>query len=158
MNAGTSTTLHATHLRGADSADTGKGSVTSDDLTRWARDISQTTAIMRAVQVAVDAVDDGSIAYECAHVSRWSPAVGAARRRVSRVGGALMEKVCTLPVDWWTSLTLLEALDAALWHGSDLQGRGLQMDSSQVMSMAQAVIDELEELAQELASATGVSV
>lgn len=124
----------------------------------WARYTSQAIAIMRAVQVAVDAVDDGAIAYEFAHVSRWGPAVGAATRRVRQVRDGILEEACTLPVDWWTPLALLEALDAALWHGSNAQGEGLQMDSSQVMSLAQAIIDELEKLAQELASATGDAV
>jgi hypothetical protein len=127
---------------------------TRHDATQGARDTSQAIAIMRAVQVAVNAVDDGCISYEFAHVSRWSPAVSAATIRVSRVRDAILEKADTPPVDFWTPLALLEALDAALWHGSSLEREALQMDSSQVISMAQAVIDELEALAQELASAT----
>jgi hypothetical protein len=128
------------------SADAGEAAYTRHDATQGARDISQAIAIMRAVQVAVGAVDDGSMVYEFAHVSRWGPAVGAATKRVSRVRDGLFEKAGAPFFDWFTPLTLLEALDAALWHGP--QCEGLQMDSSQVMSMAQAVIDELEEMAQ----------
>ncbi len=125
---------------------------TREDAAQAVQDVTQAIAILQAVRVAVDAVEDGSMAFECKHVSRWGPAVGAATRRIDRVRALLGSKVNEPALDWFTSLAMLEALDSALWHGTPLPGESdpMEMTPAQVMTMAAAIIEELETLAQDL--------
>ncbi len=81
------------------------------------RSTSQAMAILRAVSLAVTAQADRSISYEDDSVARWQPSIDAACERVGVVKD-LMTKTVGSPVDvdWWTPITMLEALGAALWH------------------------------------------
>ncbi len=123
---------------------------TSDDAQQGVQQVGQAIAILHTVRVAVEAVEDGSMAYDNMHVARWGPAVSAAVVRVHRVRDALMNKGEAPGIDWFTALAMLEALDSALWFGQ--AETAIQLEPHQVTTMAQTIIDELETLAQELAS------
>lgn len=125
---------------------------TSKDAQRNLQHVAQAVAILRAVRVAADAVDDGSMSYEVSDLSRWSPAVGAAVCRITSVMNDLVGKAGAPNVDWFTSHSLLEAFDAALWHMDSMSAEADRLDTADVLNLAQTVIDELGKLAQELAS------
>lgn len=118
------------------------------------RAIYQARAVMRTVELAAAAQEDGSVNYgdsNCA--TRWGPAIEFAASRVRSVRdmamGAEAGAVGTA-VAWYTPLTMLQALGAALWHGETVR-RG-SMDLDELQTAAQAVIEALEALAEECAT------
>lgn len=95
----------------------------ANDARSMLRNTAQAMGIMRAVYLAATAQQDGSVAYDDNSVSRWGPAVDAACRRVHQVRDALMQTLDAPAADWWTSLAILEATGAALWHCADNSSR-----------------------------------
>ena len=123
---------------------------TKGDAEASLKNVAQAVAIIRAVQVAADAVKDGAMKYEFDHVTRWGPAIGAATHRLSLVKDVFTERTGAPSLNWFTSLTLLEAFDAAMWHAgvlSDVEG----LDADNVKDMCEAIISELGNLKLELA-------
>lgn len=131
---------------------------TKDDAKAATTNVAQAVAILRAVKVAADAVACGSVEYKRGHVTRWGPAIGAATHRVELVRDCLIDRARAPTIDWFTSLALLEAFDAALWHGVDatmspvntLEGSHW-MDTANVKDMCDTIISELGTLKMELA-------
>ena len=123
---------------------------TQDHAKTATKNVAQAIAIVRAVQVAADAVEDGSMKFEHGHVSRWEPAIAAATDRVALVRDVLLEEFKAPAIDWFTSLALLEAFDAALWHGKDMEDSSW-MDAASVKDMCEAVVSELVKLKMGLA-------
>jgi hypothetical protein len=117
------------------------------------RKTSQAMAIMRAVSLAVAAQEDGSVCYDNNTFSRWQPAIDAARDRVHTVRDALLNK-SKVPdqVDWWTSLTILDAAGAALWYADGVSARVDAMSSEELQSIADAAINTLGEMFEELST------
>lgn len=109
----------------------------------------QALAILRAVRIAIDAQEDGAVSYSDNVVQRWLPAVDAARSRLGVVRDLLMEKPYAPPVDWYTSLNLIEAMSAALWH-SDVGGCEVAFESEDMQACADAAIDSLDSMCKEI--------
>jgi hypothetical protein len=117
------------------------------------RKTSQAMAIMRAVSLAVAAQEDGSVRYDDNNFSRWQPAIDAARDRVHSVREALLNKAkAPDQVDWWTSLTILDAAGAALWYADGVSARADALSSEELQSIAAAAIDTLGEMFEELST------
>ena len=76
------------------------------------RNVTAARAILRAVALAGRAQFDGSVKYENNKPERWQPAVDAACDRLQAVRDVLMQTSSSPNVDWFTSLTLVEALGA----------------------------------------------
>ncbi|MDO9032882.1 MAG: hypothetical protein Q7V09_20840 [Hydrogenophaga sp.] len=117
------------------------------------RQTAQAMAIMQAVYLAVAAQGDGSVCYDDNKISRWWPAIDAAIARVHVVRDAMLNKASAPhAVDWWTSLTILEAAGAALWHTvGELHG-DTALDSEQLQSIAEVAMDNLGVMYEELSS------
>lgn len=107
--------------------------------------ITSARAILRAVLLATQAQEDGSIEFEDNRVRRWQPAIDVAATKLCVVRSALMETSGAPALDWVAPLALVEALGAALWHGwSAKQGDFLDADEAQ--AVIQATIDALDAL------------
>lgn len=127
-----------------------------DDAREALRQTAQAMAIMRAVSLAVAAQEDGSVRYDDNEVSRWNPAVDAACARVRTVRDALMNKASAPDgVDWFTSLTILEATGAALWHTVGGGHEDTALDSEQLQSIAEAAMDSLGAMYEALSRVAG---
>jgi hypothetical protein len=124
---------------------------TNDDASAAITNVAQAVAILQAVKIAADAVEDGSAQYENPHVARWSPAIGVATRKVGLVRDTMIDTAGAPSVDWFTSLALLEALDAALWHTSSRYDTSQRMDVDSVKDLCDVIIIELAKLKQGLA-------
>ena len=112
------------------------------------RNVQDARVILRAVALASRAQFDGSIVYENNNTERWHPAVDVACVRLQAVRNVLLETSHTLNLDWFTSLALVEAIAAALWHGSaGLQGD--KLEEVELQSIAQVAIASLDFLMQE---------
>ncbi len=109
------------------------------------RNVKAARAILRVVALAAGAQLDGSVEYKDNNPERWQPAVGAACARLQAVRDVLMETSNTLCLDWFTSLALLEAIDAALWYGHSCS-QGEKLEEMELGSVAQVAIDLLDSL------------
>ncbi len=118
---------------------------TVEDFKAASMNVSQAVAILRSVSVAADAVQDGAVTFEHDHVCRWGPAIAAATRRVALVRDVLVNRLNAPAADWYTSLTLLEALDATMWHGESCKGLP-GWDTARLQDMCEAIASELDEL------------
>lgn len=127
-----------------------------DDAREALRQTAQAMAIMQAVSLAVAAQEDGSVCYDNNKFSRWQPAVDAACARVRVVRDALLNKA-NIPdgVDWVTSLTILEAAGAALWHTVGGLHGDTALESEQLQSLAEAAMDSLGVMYEELSNVAG---
>lgn len=119
------------------------------------RAIYQARAVMRSVELAAAAQEDGAVNYDDDNgAKRWGPAIDFAVQRIVVVRdiatGTAADGGTVTRVAWYTSLILLQALGAALWRGESDQARALDVDELQ--TAAQAVIQALEELATECAT------
>lgn len=124
-----------------------------DDAREALRQTAQAMAIMQAVSLAVAAQEDGSVHYDNNKFSRWQPAVDAACARVRAVRDALLNKASAPDaVDWWTSLTILEAAGAALWHTVGGVHEDAALGSEQLQSLAEAAMDSLGVMHDELST------
>lgn len=127
-----------------------------DDARKALRQTAQAMAIMQAVSLAVAAQEDGSVHYDDNKFSRWYPAVDAACARVRTVRDALLNKAMVPDgVDWFTSLTILEATGAALWHTVGGVHDDAALNSEQFQSLAEAAMDSLGVMYEELSNAAG---
>lgn len=127
-----------------------------DDAREALRQTAQAMAIMQAVSLAVAAQEDGSVHYDNNKFSRWHPAVDAACARVCTVRDALLNKGGTPDgVDWFTPLTILEAIGAALWHTVGGLHDDTALGSDQLQSLAEAAMDSLGVMYEELSNAAG---
>lgn len=114
--------------------------------------IKASRAILRAVGLAAGAQFDGSVSYENNNTGRWQPAVDAACVRLEAVRDVLMQTGDAPSVDWYTSLTLLEAMGAALWYGNAcLQSDNLE--EVELETLAQVVIESLDSMMDECLTA-----
>ncbi|MDP3323068.1 MAG: hypothetical protein Q8S71_05940 [Hydrogenophaga sp.] len=124
-----------------------------DDAREALRQTAQAMAIMQAVSLAVAAQEDGSVHYDNNKFSRWQPAVDAACARVRSVRDALLNKaIAPDGVDWFTSLTILEAVGAALWHTAGGLHGDTALASDQLQSVAEAAMDSLGVMYEELST------
>lgn len=144
MNTTETTTITETHQRAA--KDTAQAMLNA---------IYQARAVMRTVGLAAAAQEDGAVSYQDDDNSakRWLPAVDFAAKRIATVRDLAIEGDGTsaiTSVAWYTPLTLLQALGAALWRGeSDSEGA---LDEMELQVAAQATIDALDSLASECAA------
>lgn len=118
------------------------------------RAIYQARAVMRSVELAAAAQEDGAVGYDDDNgAKRWGPAIGFASKRIASVRdiatGTTSDRELT-NVAWFTPLAMLEALDAALWRG--YSDSDTAMDYCELQAAAQAVIEALDELAKECAT------
>lgn len=114
--------------------------------------ITAARVILRAVALAAGAQLDGSVSYENNNTERWQPAVDAACVRLQNVRDVLIHTGSAPNVDWYTSLTLLEAMGAALWHGNAcLQGD--KLEEVELESLAQVLIESLDSMMDECLTA-----
>ncbi len=112
------------------------------------RNVAAARAIFRAVSLAAAAQFDGSIQYKDNKTGRWQPAVDAACSRLEAVRDVLMETRAAPSVDWFTPLSLAEAIASALWSETGRsQADGL--DHLELESVAQVVIDSLDSMTTE---------
>lgn len=130
--------------------------VTSEASQSMLRAIYQARAVMRSVELAAAAQEDGSVNYfDTNSATRWGPAIEFAVQQIERVRdtaiGPISEADAALGrVAWYTPLTIMQALGAALWHGESDRGRAMDVDELQ--TAAQAVIEALDALAAECAT------
>lgn len=120
-----------------------KGIFSAADALSVIGNIKASRAILRAVALAASAQSDGSVDYEDNNAERWQPAVDAACIRLQAVRDVLMQSAETHGVDWYTSLALLEAIGAALWHGNSCS-QADKLDEAELESLAQVVIESLD--------------
>lgn len=121
-----------------------------NDVQAALRKTAQAMAIMRVLSLAVAAQEDGSVIYDNNKFSRWGPVVDAACERVHAVRDALQNKAnAPDAVDWWTSLAILEATGAALWHTGPSHNDAA-LEAEQVQSVADSAFDCLESMYGEL--------
>lgn len=109
------------------------------------RNVTAARAILRAVAFAARAQFDGAVEYENNKPERWLPAVDAACVRLQAVRDVLMQTGSAPNVDWFTPLTLIEALGAALWCGSSCS-QGEQLEVVELESVAETAIELLDSL------------
>ena len=102
-------------------------------------------AILRTVALAVSAQNDGSIQYEHNTPDRWQPALAVVCGNLVAVREALTETRNAPPVDCFASLTLVEAVDAALWHGNAGVNGG-PLDDKELLIVARVAIESLDAL------------
>ena len=115
------------------------------------RNVTAARAILRAVALAARAQFDGSVKYENNKPERWQPAVDAACDRLQAVRDVLMQTSSSPNVDWFTSLTLVEALGAALWRGNSCS-QGEQLEEVELESVANTAIELLDSLMEDCAT------
>ena len=126
----------------------------SDEVVSVLANVTSARALLRTLIFAVQAVEDGSILFEDEPgVGRWSILLAQVRKRLVAVRSVLTESISAPTVDWYTPLNLAEALDAALWHLCARHDH-LTLESADVISAAQAVIDSLDELLADIQSAS----
>ena len=128
------------------------GAYCYDDARNALQRTAQATGLLRVVSIAMEAQEDGSVAFADNKFSRWGPAIGAACSHVRDVRDGLINNV-SVPsgVNWWTPLAILEAIDAAMWHTDSLSGvEGLTFD--EVKAVSDAAIHSLTELHRELST------
>lgn len=119
------------------------------------RAIYQARAVMRSVELAAAAQEDGAVIYSDGNgngATRWGPAIDFAIKRITIVRDLAIGSADCAPTDvaWYTPLNMLEALGAALWRGQSASNGAMDVDELQ--TAAQAVICALEELAEECAT------
>ena len=107
--------------------------------------LSTARAIFRAVLLAVKAQIDESVNYKDNSVTRWNFAVEVACLRLEAVRDVLIQSAAAPSVDWFTSLTLAEAISAALWHGAALP-QCEKISAPELESLAQVVIETCDSL------------
>lgn len=113
-------------------------------------------AVLRAFILAIRAQDDGSVLYsDKAACGRWHFAIDEVCTRLAEARDALTGTCNCVSVDWFTPLTLAEALDAALWYGSSLV-KNDRLNSHEAVFAAQAVVHSLDNMLLEC-EATGVN-
>ena len=115
--------------------------------------VATARALLRTLIFALEAIEDGCISFDDdPGTGRWHNVLGAVCERLIVVRSALAEGISAPSVDWFTPLALAEALDAALWGvGSARHKQGLE--GSEVSSAAQAVIDALDALMEDIQAA-----
>ena len=125
---------------------------TADRSTVNLREVGTARAILRAIILAVAAQDADAIAFDGnPGPERWSPAVGDVASRLRCVRDAVIEVADPPALDWYTPLTLVEALDAALWQGSGGPAGGLEGDD--LSKVAQAAVEALDRLLEQCVTA-----
>jgi hypothetical protein len=120
-----------------------------DDAVAALEHVARATAILRVLTIAVAAQKDRAAVFEDNRVARWSPAVVQAIASVKAVREPLDEMACSPNGDWCTPLTILEALDAALWQTGIGEAKDLTFD--EFRQSVQAAIDGLERLQRDIA-------
>lgn len=121
------------------------------------RNVKAARVILRTVALALGAVEDGSTTFDDSnHSSRWSGAIGEACSRLTMVRDDLINLAEAPTLDWVTPLTLIEAFDAALWHGYSFEDE--RLSNREAVCAAEVVIDSLDSLLQECASGGLASV
>ena len=114
--------------------------------------VATARALLRTLILALEAVEDGAILFkEDPGPARWSNVLSQVCKRLVTVRTALTESVSAPSVDWWTPLNLADALDAALW-GAATGKRVWGLEGPEVISAAQAVIDSLDALMEDIQS------
>lgn len=89
---------------------------TYDDAAEALRKTAEAMAIVRVVSLAVSAQEHGSVRYDENTACRWQPAIDAACDSVGIVRALVLGRVdAPVGIEWWTPITLIEALGAALW-------------------------------------------
>lgn len=92
-------------------------------------------AVLRTVALAVAAQIDGSVIYENNDTERWQPAIDEACAKLMAVRDVLLKTAGAPSSNWWTPLSLLEAIGAALWHGNACApSEALDMDELVIVS------------------------
>jgi len=125
---------------------------TSTNLASVVRNIQSARAVLRAVILALGAQDDGSMIFDGdSGTSRWNAAVEPVCKRLERVRDELIGTAGAPYLDWVTSLTLAEALDAALWFGFSCE-KNERLSNIEAVRAANVVIDSLDELLNECES------
>lgn len=108
------------------------------------RNVAEARAICRVVALANDGMMDGAVQFDDSPASRWEPSIDQACGRVRAVRDVLIETSCAPDCNWWTSLNLLEALGASMWHclgpGND------KLDHVEMASFMCIVIEALDSL------------
>ena len=107
--------------------------------------VTAARAVLRTVVLAVSAQNDGSIQFEHNTTDRWQPALAVACVKLVAVREVLTETRNAPPIDCFTSLTLVEAVDAALWHGS-AGVHGDPLDDVELEIVARVAIESLDAL------------
>lgn len=116
---------------------------TRDDAGDALRNTAQAMAIIRTVSLAVAAQGNGVELFEDDSVSRWQPAIDAACERVGVVRFLMNERVDSpVDVEWWTPITMLEALCAALWNRNQ-GGAAEELSDEEMQGCLDAVHDSL---------------
>ncbi|WP_374410656.1 hypothetical protein [Hydrogenophaga sp.] len=114
---------------------------------------AQATGLLRVVSIAMEAQEDGSVAFDDNKFSRWGPAIRVACSHVSEVRDGLIHKdFAPSGVDWWTPLATLEAIDAAMWF-TGAGGSGVEeLTFDEVKAVMDAAIHVLTELHRDLST------
>lgn len=117
------------------------------------RQTARAASIVRAVYLAVEAQDDGSVKYGDNKVCRWWGSIDVAISYVEKVRDAYTETRCApiSSVDWCTPLNLLEAMGAALWQ-LDVGPMKNAMSADEIQDLCEAVLETLAVLHDELSA------
>lgn len=107
--------------------------------------VTTARAIFRAVLLTIGAQVDNSIAYEFNGMERWQDAVDVACEKLQAVREVLIKTGSTPMVDWFTSLTLTEAIMGALWRGN-VAPESDGITAAEMESLARVVIEACDSL------------
>lgn len=126
---------------------------TAVDLATVQRNVSHARAIMRTVMFAADAIDDGSMRIVIGGAPEgWCNAVGLAADRLREVRGTLIETVGSPHIDWVTPLSMVEAIEAALWHSDQRLVDEKSIECGELRDVAGVAVECLDKFAQQAAS------
>ncbi|MDD5332119.1 MAG: hypothetical protein PHS32_00110 [Rhodoferax sp.] len=121
----------------------------SSNVASVVRNVQAARAVLRTVVLTIESQEDGSTCFDDKlGTSRWHSAIVVVCSRLQVARDELMETGGSPPLDWFTPLTLAEALDAALWYGHSCRDDE-RLSNLETVSAAQVVIDSLDELLQE---------
>lgn len=120
-------------------------------LREWAQ---QARSIVRAVALAVAAQKDGSVSYEDdGSLDRWWAALDLVCAKVMAVRDLLSGRSGAPVLDWFTPLSVVEALGAASWHSTSSPVAVDRLDAEEIQLSLGVAAECLDLLANECADA-----
>lgn len=109
-------------------------------------------SLLRTLISACRAQEDGAMVYLDNGAHRWGPVITDVAARLCSVRDALTNTANAPSVDWFTPLTSIESLDAALWHQAGAPDEDEdELSAYEVAAVARAVVDMLDVMVGQLA-------
>lgn len=125
----------------------------SSNVASVVRNVQAARAVLRTVVLAIESQEDRSTCFDDKlGTSRWHSTIELVCSRLEVVRDEFIETATAPFLDWFTPLTLAEALAAALWYGHSCKDDE-RLSNLEAVGAANAVIDSLDGLLQECEAA-----